>query len=34
VAEALAAAVMLSDPANAGKAALLGDAIGAFLHEG
>jgi DNA-binding MurR/RpiR family transcriptional regulator len=32
--ETLVATVMLSDPANAEKAALLGDAIGAYLHEG
>ncbi len=32
VIETLVATVMLSDPANAEKAALLGDAIGAYLH--
>ena len=34
VIETLVATVMLSDPANAEKAALLGDAIGAYLHVG
>jgi DNA-binding MurR/RpiR family transcriptional regulator len=34
VVETLAAAVMLSDPANAEKAALLGEAIGGYLHKG
>jgi DNA-binding MurR/RpiR family transcriptional regulator len=34
VAETLVAAVMLSDPANAEKAAVLSDAIGAYLYEG
>jgi DNA-binding MurR/RpiR family transcriptional regulator len=32
VVETLVAAVMLSDPANAEKAAMLGDAIGRYLH--
>jgi DNA-binding MurR/RpiR family transcriptional regulator len=34
VVETLVATVMLSDPANAEKAAQLGEAIGAYLHEG
>lgn len=34
IAERLIGAVMLSDPANAEKAALPGDAIGPYLHKG
>jgi DNA-binding MurR/RpiR family transcriptional regulator len=34
VVETLIAAAMLSDPANAGKAAMLGEAIGGYLHKG
>ncbi|MGL4728073.1 MAG: MurR/RpiR family transcriptional regulator [Bosea sp. (in: a-proteobacteria)] len=34
IAEALVGTVMLSDPANAEKATLLGDAIGNYLHMG
>jgi DNA-binding MurR/RpiR family transcriptional regulator len=34
VVETLIAAVMLSEPANAEKAAMLGDAIGRYLHKG
>ncbi len=33
IAETLVATVMLSDPANAERAAMLGDAIGAYLHK-
>jgi DNA-binding MurR/RpiR family transcriptional regulator len=33
VVETLVAAVMLSDPANAERAAMLGDAIGGYLHK-
>lgn len=34
IAETLVATVMLSDPANAERAALLGEAISGYLHEG
>jgi DNA-binding MurR/RpiR family transcriptional regulator len=34
IAETLVATVMLSDPANAERAALLDEAISGYLHEG